>query len=168
MSNKPPEFIDGTFLSRHGRESDVSVPDFLRKRAHDVQKPWYWLEPSLQLNPDGSAGRLRDFQPFTQQLPETLPELEMAYLFGTYFDLPMGLHVVASGAGCRWFEFYAYQQEHCQAAAIRERQFDVLTRRDFERFFGTSKPDWCIDRKLYVIEYWKDEGLMTWWLGASE
>jgi hypothetical protein len=167
MNTKSLEFIAGKLWIKQGFERAGSMRDFLQTRFTAFKKPLFWLESAAQLNSDGSAGRLHDFHPFGERLPASLPVLEAAYVFGLQpqYDLPAGLHVIASGPGYRWFEFYTHQQEHCEEVTIDQRDYIVLTRRDFERFFGDAKPDWCGKRKLNVTEYWTKDGLLAWWLG---
>jgi len=161
-----PEFINGQLWYTHG-EAAGTVADYLHART-DIAQPLYWLEPALQLNADGSAGRLKNFAPFTETLPAQLPALEAAYLFGLHSGLPHGLHIIATGNSCRWLEFGTWQREGSTCLTISERNYAVLTRRDFERFFGEGQvPAWRLKDQLYVTEYWHGAGLFTWWLGKE-
>lgn len=166
-------FQESTLWLKTG-DSDQKVADFIQEQTTDFSNLLYWLEPAVQLNSDGSSGRLKNFNPFsTTSLPETLPKLEAAYLFGRYHDLPVGLQVIAAENGCRWCRFQTWQGNDYEKKIVQERDsYSALTRRDFERFFGNSnKSDWVDtvkNRKLQVTEYWTDEGLLTWWLSKEQ
>jgi hypothetical protein len=160
MSNKPP----ATLWTEHGY-SDLSVAEFIQQRVSQFTDLLYWLEPAIQLNTDGSKGRLNEFVPFAKgQLPEKLPTLEAAYLFGLQHSLPMGLHCVASENGCRWFAFQTVQTDTGKKVELQEQCYSTFTRGDFKRFFGND-PQWIksLD-KLKMIEYWDEQGLLTWWM----
>jgi hypothetical protein len=143
------------------------LAEFMATQSTGLAKPLFWLEPGLQLNADNSSGRLKEFAPFCNTLPKSLPALEQAYVFARHFDLPLGLQVVACETGCRWFEFGTWQRPNCQQMAVNERRYPVLSRTDFTRFFG-SDPARAIPKKFHAIEYWDDTGLLAWWLGDKD
>ena len=164
MSNKTSALQDATLCTEHGY-SDLSVAEFIQQRVSQFNDLLYWLEPAIQLNTDGSKGRLKEFVPFAKgQLPEKLPTLEAAYLFGLQHSLPMGLHCVASENGCRWFAFQTWQTDEGKKVELQERCYSTFTRGDFKRFFGND-PQWIKSLgKLKMIEYWNEQGLLTWWM----
>jgi hypothetical protein len=162
----PPKPNDSLWI-KHGLSPETTVASYLQSHSKGFEKPLFWLEPALQLNTDNSGGRLKGFKPFCDTLLGDLPPLDEAYLFARHSGLPYGLHVVATGKGCRWFELGTWQIEGCEKIAINERSYDVLSRTDFTRFFG-DKHDWnSLPKGLQVIEYWNDSGLLAWWLGTK-
>lgn len=165
MSNKTPVLQDATLWTEHGHDN-LSVAEFIQSRAKQFDDLLYWLEPAIQLNTDGSKGRLKAFVPFAKgQLPEKLPTLEAAYLFGLQHSLPMGLHCIASENGCRWFAFQTWQSDKGKKVELQERCYSVLARSDFTRFFGDESTKWSKQLgKLQMIEYWNEQGLLTWWM----
>ena len=159
------EMHDGTLWTANGQEQ-MSINDYLLQLIPTIKKPLFWLEPALQINDNGSTGRLHDFTPFTGQLPEKLPQLEAAYVFGFFHNLPMGVHLITTPTGCRWFSFSVNKREGAVEMTISQRSYPALTRRDFARFFGHHPAK--VDKKLEVTEYWHESGLLTWWIGKGE
>lgn len=162
-NNRAPVFTSAILWVRHGR-SDEAIASYLLKYRDVFEQPLYWLEPALRVEGIETA----DFAPFGECLPEKLPALDAAYLFGRYSGLPRGLHAVADGSGCRWFEFSAAPFKGMDGIAVRERSYPVLSRRDFKRFFGKEQiPAWCRQQTFKVIEYWHEAGLLAWWLAKE-
>lgn len=163
-------FEESTLWLTKDNEIDKSVTEFIRGQAADSKDLLCWLEPALQLNPDNSTGKLKEFSPFIKgSLPTSLPKLEAAYLFWKSSDnKPIGLHIVATKNGCRWCRFQTWQSEDKNAEKItvhKRDSYPVLARQDFVRFFGNNKPNWSqAIGKLKVTEYWTEEGLLVWWL----
>lgn len=165
MANNLPEYSQGTLWINQGM-SPCTVTEHLDNLSDDFEQPLFWFEPALQLNADGSPGRLKNFAPFAECVPVHLPILEAAYVFGSYRGQPYGTHIIAVNEGCRWLEFSAERRANTTSLEITQRKpYSVLTRRDFERFFGEGeKPRWGQTEKLIVTEYWQDSGLLAWWL----
>ncbi len=162
-----PELIKARLWTQHGQDSR-SVNEFLIAEQQAIAEPLFYLEPALQLNADGSAGRLKDFSPLTTRIPEAEIALESAYIFGSSQDKPIGIQIIANGSGCRWFKFSEDSQQISECREISKRSYEVLTRRDFMRFFGHSNYQAKLSSKLIVTEYWHDTGLLSWWLRKGE
>jgi|GEM_PF-4399691 len=156
------ENLTGNLWVNWGTSVNV-VEEYIQTRYIEFNKPLYWLEPALHINDDGRPGYLKNFAPLGEQLPEQLPPLEAAFLFGNYSNLPHGLHIVAAEQGCRWFEFSSQKRENAILYQINESKYSVLVRKDFDRFFGQT-PDWYLTEKLKVTEFWQDTGLLAFWL----
>jgi len=159
-------FQKGKLWTQQGQENS-SIVEFIQQHITSLNAPLYYLEPALQLNTDGSTGRLKNFQPLTDTLPNSLPELDAAYIFGLEHNQPIGWHIISTEAGCRWFSFSVFQSEKSTETAINYRSYEVLTRGDFQRFFGESYQN-KLAPKLVATEYWQETGLLTWWISKGD
>jgi hypothetical protein len=157
----------------------ASVADLVKEKIKEnFAVSLYWLEPALQLNNE-QAGRLKDFKPFGTTLSADSPELNIKLEEAYLFSEQAVLHVIATKEGCRWCQFQNIEtQNYTKMNNVQRRKesYPVLTRRDFDRFFGKSNEselNWFSDvkksnEKLYVTEYWTDDGLLVWWLSKGE